>query len=189
MQKDPLASKLNGIVECDETYIGGKPRHSDMKKYFDANQFKGRGTRKTPVMVLVQRDGGAVSHPVERVDSFNLKMAILANVDSRSTIMTDEWHAYKGIGKSFKGGHRVIKHKDKQYVNGDITTNTAESYFSLLKRGVHGTFHHISKHHLHRYCDEFCFRWNNRKINDGERAESAIRGADGKRLTYKRATC
>jgi transposase-like protein len=189
MDEKTLAPTLKGTVEVDETYVGGKPRNSTRKKYYDMNQFKGRGTLKTPVMVLVQRGGGAVSHPVERVDAFNLKSAIIENVNENSTIMTDEWHAYKGIGKNFKGGHKVIKHKDKQYVNGDITTNTAESYFALLKRGVHGTFHHVSKHHLGKYCQEFQFRWNHRELNDGTRAEHAIAGAEGKRLTYKKAVC
>lgn len=70
---------------------------------------------------------------------------------------------------------------------GDVNTNTAESFFALLKRGVHGTFHHISKTHLHRYCDEFSFRWDERKVNDGQRTVDAIKGAKGKRLIYKEA--
>jgi len=189
MAEKSLAPTLKGTVEVDETYVGGKPRRSTMKQYYDPKQFRGRGTLKTPVMVLVQRGGGAVSHPVERVDAFNLKSAIIENVNENSTIMTDEWHAYRGIGKNFTGGHKVIRHKDKQYVNGDITTNTAESYFALLKRGVHGTFHHVSKHHLGKYCQEFQFRWNHRELNDGTRAEHAIAGAEGKRLTYKKVVC
>jgi len=134
MDEKTLAPTLKGTVEVDETYVGGKPRRSTMKQYYDPKQFRGRGTLKTPVMVLVQRDGGAISHPVERVDAFNLKSAILANVDSQSTIMTDDNYSYRGIGKSFKGGHKVIRHKDKQYVNGDITTNTAESYFCVTQK-------------------------------------------------------
>ncbi|RPJ79086.1 MAG: IS1595 family transposase [Alphaproteobacteria bacterium] len=189
MSEGPLADGLKGTVEVDETFVGGRPRQSVINKYYDPKQFCGHGSTKIPVMVLVERNGNAVSKPIERVDSFNLKSAIIENVNENSTIMTDEWQAYKGIGKNFKGGHKVIKHKDKIYVKGDITTNTAESYFALLKRGVHGIFHHVSKRHLNRYCQEFQFRWNHRKLNDGTRAEHAIQGIEGKRLTYKKAVC
>jgi hypothetical protein len=101
--------------------------------------------------------------------------------------MSDESHNYCGIGRYFDGGHKSVKHTAGEYVNGDISTNTAESFFALLKRGVHGTFHHVSKRHLPRYCDEFSFRWNHRKVSDGERATQAIKGAEGRRLMYKTA--
>jgi transposase-like protein len=184
MNEGPLANKLRGVVECDETYIGSSPRNSRNKQHI-----RGRGTTKIPVMVLVQRGGEAVSKPVERVDAANLKSAIRETVDRQSTIMTDEWSSYSGIGKEFAGGHHIVRHTHGEYVNGDASTNTAESYFALLKRGVHGVFHHVSKQHLDRYCQEFSFRWNHRKVNDGKRAEAAIRGADGKRLTYKKTVC
>jgi len=184
MSKGTLSNKLKGVVECDETYIGCNPRNDKHKKHT-----RGRGTTKTPVMVLVQRDGDAVSRPIERVDADTLKSAIRENVDKESMIMTDEFSSYSGIGKEFIGGHHVVKHSHGEYTRGSISTNTAESYFSLLKRGVHGTFHHISKHHLDRYCQEFAFRWNFRNVNDGTRAEAAIMGAEGKRLTYKKIIC
>jgi transposase-like protein len=194
MKEGPLAGKLNGIVECDETYIGGKPRkdknillgEKDGRK---GNPRAGRGTKKIPVMVLVERNGEAISKPIERVDAKHLQQEILKNVDTKSSIVTDEWGGYTGIGKFFAGGHKIINHHQGDYSVGDITTNTAESYFALLKRGVHGVFHHVSKHHLKRYCDEFSFRWNHRKVNDGTRAEAAIRGIEGKRLMYKKAVC
>jgi len=119
------------------------------------------------------------------VNAKTLKSAIREMVEKTSTIMTDEWKSYTDIGKDFKGGHKVIKHNDGEYVSGDISTNTAESYFALLKRGVHGTFHHISKKHLSKYCNEFSFRWNFRKVTDGFRAESAIKGIVGKSLSYR----
>jgi transposase-like protein len=194
MNEGPLAGKLNGVVECDETYIGGKPRRDKSKLLGERdcrrnNPHAGRGTKKIPVMVLVERNGEAISHPIKRVDAEHLREAILKNVDTKSAIMTDEWGGYAGIGQFFAGGHKVINHHQGDYAKGDITTNTAESYFALLKRGVHGVFHHVSKQHLNRYCDEFSFRWNHRKVNDGTRAEHAIKGADGKRLTYKKAVC
>src|SRR5271157_151603 len=106
-------------------------------------------------------------------------------VDKEATIMTDEWKSYNGIGKDFKGGHKVVNHGLGEYVNGNANTNTAESYFALLKRGVHGTFHHISKKHLSKYCNEFSFRWNNRTTTDGERTENVIKQFEGKRLQLK----
>jgi hypothetical protein len=90
------------------------------------------------------------------------------------------------LGKSFEGGHKTVNHSYGEYAYHDITTNTVESYFALLKRGVQGVFHHISKKHLHRYCDEFACRWNNRKVTDGERAVNAIKGIEGKSLPYKK---
>jgi transposase-like protein len=191
MTEGPLAGKLNGVVECDETYIGGRPRRGNKEIHIDHRRRgkRGRGTRKAAVMVLVERDGEAVSKPIVRVDAKHLQSDIRENVDRQSTIMTDEWKAYNGIGRFYIGGHRFVKHSIGEYVNGDVSTNTAESYFALLKRGVKGVFHHISKKHLKRYCNEFSFRWNHRKVNDGTRAEHAILGAEGKRLTYKKAVC
>jgi transposase-like protein len=182
MKREPLAGLLKGVVEVDETYVGSKPRKGNGRK-----NKRGRGTEKTPVMALIERSGNAVSKPIEKVNAETLKGAIREMVDDKSTIMTDEWKAYRGIGREFAGGHGVVNHGLGEYVNGDINTNTAESYFALLKRGVHGTFHHVSKHHLHRYCDEFSFRWNFRKVSDGERAMQAIKGIEGKRLLLKKS--
>jgi transposase-like protein len=181
MREDPLASLLKGVVEVDETYIGGKPRKGGDGK---PNK-RGRGTKKAPVMAMVERKGNIVSKPIENVTAKTLKSAIREAVDKKSKIITDEWGCYEGIGKEFKGGHETVNHGLKEYVRGDASTNTAESFFALLKRGVHGTFHHISKKHLPRYCNEFSFRWDNRKVNDGERTEEAVKGMEGKRLMLK----
>jgi hypothetical protein len=99
--------------------------------------------------------------------------------------MTDEWRSYHGIGKEFAGGHHVVNHGRGEYVRGDASTNEAEAFFALLKRGIVGSFHHVSKKHLDRYCDEFSFRWNHRKTTDSERTVEAIKGAEGKRLMYR----
>jgi len=171
---------LSGTVEVDETYVGGKPRKGDGKVHK-----RGRGTDKAPVLAMVERDGNAVSKPIENITAKTLKSAIKERVGGLSIIMTDELPSYNGIGDSFWGGHKTVNHGSGEYVNGDININTAESYFALLKRGVHGTFHHISKKHLGRYCDEFSFRWNHRKVTDGFRTENAIRGMSGKRLMYR----
>ena len=178
MHTEFVKDLLKGIVEVDETYVGGKPRKGDGKVHK-----RGRGTSKAPVMALVEREGNAVSRPVDHVDGKTLKAAIRELVDRDSTIMTDNYESYEGIGEDFLGGHGVVNHTEGEYVRGDASTNTAESFFALLKRGVHGTFHHVSKKHLERYCDEFSFRWNNRKVTDGERTVNAVKGMTGKRLS------
>ena len=186
MREDPLASKLTGTVEVDETYVGGKPRKG--KRDEAGNPIvnkRGRGTSKTSVMALVERGGRVRTRVVDYVDAANLKTAIRENVNSEAEVQTDELNLYEGIGREFAGGHQTVNHSRGEYARGEINTNSAESFFALLKRGVHGTFHHVSKRHLHRYCDEFSFRWDGRKVNDGERTVQAIRGAEGKRLSYR----
>lgn len=181
MAKEPLKGMLAGQMEVDETYVGGKPRKLNGEK-----AKPGRGTKKTPVVALVERDGNVRSMPVERVNAKTLKGAIRENVDRDSMILTDEWAAYKGIDKEFKHGHFTVNHGEGEYARDGAHVNTAESYFALLKRGVYGSFHHVSKHHLHRYCDEFSFRWNRRKAADADRTEDALRMSQGRRLAYKR---
>lgn len=176
MRVMPLKAVLNGTVEVDETYIGGKSRLGK----------RGRGSeRKTPVVALVERGGRMRTRPVERVSAKALKAAIRENVKTSAAIMTDEFSSYRGLGREFTGGHETVNHGERQYVRGNVHVNSAESFFALLKRGVHGTFHHVSKKHLHRYCDEFGFRWDHRKVTDGERTVAAIRGGAGKRLLYR----
>ena len=171
---------LGGTVEVDETYVGGKPRKGTGKHK------RGRGTEKTPVVVLVERNGSARAGRVNRVDGKELKGAIRAYVNKDSKIVTDELSSYAGIGKEFSGGHSTVKHGAEEFVNPDGEhTNTAESFFAILKRGHYGIFHSLSKQHLQRYCNEFAFRWNHRKVTDGERMVVAIKGAHGKRLMYK----
>jgi len=122
---------------------------------------------------------------VEHVTADNLKTAIRDNVSRGATIMTDELNLYGGIGEEFTGGHKTVNHSKGEYAKGDTNVNSGESFFALFKRGVHGTLHHVSKQHLHRYCDEFSFRWGQRAVNDGQRTVEAIRGAAGKRLVYR----
>jgi transposase-like protein len=177
MRVMPLRAALQGTVEVDETYIGGKSRLGR----------RGRGSeRKTPVVALVERGGRIRTRPVERVSAKALKSAIRQNVRKDARIMTDDFSSYHGLEREFTGGHEIVNHGEREYVRGDVHVNSAESFFALLKRGVHGTFHHVSKQHLHRYCDEFGFRWDHRKVTDGERTVAAIMGSEGKRLTYKK---
>jgi transposase-like protein len=177
MRRDPILQQLVGDVEVDETYVGGKPRDKGDNK-------RGRGTKKAAVLVLVERDGRAVARPIENVGGKTLRKAIREMVSKESRILTDEFRSYIGIGDHFDGGHATVNHSEDQFVKGDVYTNTAESFFALLKRGVMGTFHHVSKRHLARYCDEFSFRWDHRRTTDGERTVAAIQSMVGKRLLY-----
>jgi ISXO2-like transposase domain len=141
--------------------------------------------RKAPVIALVQRDGDVRTFPIQSANAASLKGAILENVDKSAKIMTDKWHAYTGIGKEFAGGHHTVNHSVFQYVRpGNIHTNTVESYFSLLKRGIVGTFHHVSRAHLVQYCGEFAFRWNYKRATDTDRTVAALKTVSGKRLFY-----
>ena len=119
-----------------------------------------------------------------RVTAENLRQVLTDNVEATSRLMTDENNAYLAIGREFKS-HETVNHSIKEYARGDVTTNTIEGYFGLLKRGINGTFHHVGPHHLHRYLAEFDFRYNARKIDDGDRTTLAITGAQGKRLMYR----
>ena len=180
MSHEEVKSKLRGIVEVDETYVGGKQenRPLDMRR-------RGVMPRKVPVMALVQRNGKVKTFPIKSASANTLKSAIIENVEKKAKIITDRWHAYTGIGKEFSGGHHTVNHSVSQYVRpGNIHTNTVESYFSLLKRGIMGTFHHISKEHLGQYCGEFAFRWNYKNATDTERAFAALVSTKGKRLVY-----
>lgn len=178
MRQEPLASILRGTVEVDETYVGGKPRLP--------REAREKWTSKAPVVALVERDGRARAFPVERVTANSLGGVLLKNVELNARVVTDEHAGYKMVAPFFRGGHATVNHSKGEYARGDVTTNTVESFFSLLKRGVYGTFHHVSKQHLHRYCDEFAFRWSTRKMGDARRVQEALRGAEGRRLTYKR---
>lgn len=180
--------KLSGIVEADETYVGGKPRWKAGINKATGKRFTGRGTKKTPVFAVVERGGEVRLSKLDRITAPKLIPAIWDVVDqTNTTIVTDELGAYNGVGRRVSGGHKTVKHSAGQYVdgvNGEVHSNTAESVFSLIKRGLIGTFHSVSKAHLPRYLNEFEFRWNTRFMDDGERVVQAIRQAEGKRLTY-----
>ena len=134
---------------------------------------------------LVERDGRVKSMQVERVTSKNLKSIIRENVETTSTVMTDDFSSYKGLNKEFYQ-HKVIRHSRGVYSRpGGIHTNTIEGYFSILKRGIVGVYEHVGKQHLDKYLAEFDFRYNARKITDGERTIMALKCVEGKRLTYK----
>jgi transposase-like protein len=138
------------------------------------------------VLGIVERNGRVHRRVVANVTGKTLKTAIRECVDKSARIMTDEFNAYNGLNREF-AGHEFVSHNAKEYVRGDVTTNTVESSFALIKRGLTGIYHAVSKKHLHRYLGEFDFRWNTRNLNDGERTALAIESASGKRLDYQ--TC
>jgi transposase-like protein len=175
---DSVTDPLKGDVEVDETYVGGKPRYKGQSK-------RGRGTNKQPVVALVERQGSVKTKPVANVTGKTLKKIITDNVCPTSRIITDENPSYNGIGAQYKGGHESVCHSAKEYVRGDIHSNTVESFFALVKRGLNGIYHAVSKEHLHRYLSEFEFRYNHRELEDGERTIKAIQASEGKRLLYK----
>ncbi len=182
MQEQPLAGVLQGRVEVDETYVGGKLSN---KHAWERRKLKYSGPEgKVPVVALVERDGNVRSHVLANVGGGTLRKTIRQHVHQDSTIITDQHGAYMGIGTYFEGGHESVNHSQGEFARGEFNTNTVESFFATLKRGVNGTFHHVSKEHLPKYVDEFAFRWNARKMKDSERRDAVIKGAEGKRLTY-----
>lgn len=173
--------KLTGTVEVDETYVGGKPRYKGVSR-------RGRGTTRTPVFAAVERNGKIRRRVVANVTGETLKEAIRDEVNTQARVITDDFPAYRGIGSEYQGGHDCVAHMTREYVRGDVHTNTAESSFSLVKRGIMGVYHNVSKDYLHRYLWQFDFIWNNRYLNDGERTAQLIRVTEGKRLMYKAPT-
>lgn len=183
MSKEPVAGLLKGTVEADETYIGGKERNKHKNKRTEGTQ--GRSTKtKVPVAILVERGGNVRAKKVDATDAKTLKNHIRENVDISARIMTDEWQSYTGLNGEY-ASHETVDHGRGEYVRGDVYTNTAESWVALLKRGIVGTFHHVSEQHLGRYVNEFGFRWNHRKSSDVERMKAALKGSEGKRLYYR----
>jgi transposase-like protein len=165
-----------GTVEADATFVGRKP---------GTKVRRGAG-HMNPVLSLVERDGSVRSFHVPNVRGDTLRTIIASHVSRDAHYMTDEARAFTEIGWNF-ASHGSVKHSEDEYVRGHIHTNTIEGYFSILKRGIYGVYQHVSEAHLQRYLAEFDFRYSNRErlgIDDVQRAEIALKGAKGKRLTY-----
>jgi transposase-like protein len=187
--RDGSTALLGGggsIVEADETFMAPKKGEKSVRA----------GHHRSKVVSLVSREGKTRSFHVASVDGDNLRPILLANIAQDSHLMTDGASHYRKIGKDF-GLHEWTNHTQKEYakpskVDGvSAHSNTVESYFGILKRGIVGTYHHVSEAHLQRYVDEFDFRFSNRKsqgVNDVERAELLLKGVVGKRLTYETIT-
>lgn len=183
MSQPSFTEKLRGVVEADETYVGGKRRNEGKP---------GRPSvysHKQKVFSIVKRDGDVRSFHVERVTAENLIGILRKQVDKGGIIMTDSFASYDGVGIRF-GAHYTVDHSKGEYsrrVPGApaIHTNTIEGVFSILKRGLTGVYHQVGSHHLHRYLSEFDFRYNARKIDDTQRTLLAISQAEGKRLQLR----
>ena len=170
----------NEPVEVDETFWGNNGKQAPGARSYH---------HKMKVVSLVERNGEKRSYHVANISPQTLRPILNAQIAAKARLMTDDAGVYQKIGKDF-ASHDVVNHSAKEYSRGDVTTNTVESSFAILKRGLYGTFHHVSEHHLQRYVTEFDFRWNTRTklgFSDVERAEVALKNIGGKRLTYRRA--
>ena len=175
---DPIGGP-NKVVEADETWVGGKAK----------NRAFGPPPTKEPVFALVEREGKVRSFHVPAVNARTLRPILVTHADRGSYLMTDEAGAYVRVGREFSG-HGTVNHSINEYVRGGFWyTNTAENYFSIFKRGITGVYQHVSQKHLKRYLGEFDFRYNERVglgVSDAERMDIALKGIEGKRLTYRR---
>ncbi len=180
------AGKLSGTVEIDETFIGGKERNKHESKKLKM----GRGfTGKTAVMGLRERGGRTLAMTIKGTDKQTLQNAIMDNVEVGSTLITDEHAGYAGMG-GVLFQHETVNHIGGEYRRGAISTNSIESVWAVLKRGIYGVYHQVSAKHLGRYVDEVSFRLNagNVKEHTLARLDSFVDAVDGKRLTYARLT-
>jgi len=173
-------------VEADETFVGSTKKARQRRKRFPHTKQK-RGMKDAQKVVsLVHRGGEIRSFKVDRVNSSTVQDILFRNVDRNSYLMTDEASHYKSVGEEFQA-HKWVVHSRDEYARGfGIHINTLEGYFSIFKRGMKGVYQHCDEKHLQRYLCEFDFRYNHRKITDAERANKALEGISGKRLTYRR---
>ena len=195
---DPTPPPMGGkdkVIEADETYIGNKisVKKRRNSSYVRRNPdgklervFPKRGaSNKYTVVSLIERGGNVRSFHVDRATRANIREILVRNADRKSRLMTDESKLYIKAGYEC-ARHESVNHGRKEYVRGDVYTNTIEGYYSIFKRGMIGTYQHCGESHLQRYVTEFDFRYNGRKLNDNERRDAALRGIEGKRLTYRR---
>lgn len=178
----------SGIVEADETYFG-KVEEPMLTRTsgvpFKTGKPRGGPANKRAILSLLERGGEVRSFHIERADKVTVTGLVNANISEEARLMTDESRLYRGAKVA---SHESVRHAADEYVRGDVTTNTVESYFSVFKRGMRGTYQHCKEKHLHRYLAEFDFRYNNRSklgVEDKARAIKAVVGAKGKRLTYR----
>lgn len=176
----PAAGPLGGAgtpVEVDETYWGNVGKQAPGARGY---------AHKMKVVSLVERNGQKRSYHVANVNAETLRPILTQQIEAKTHLMTDEAKVYKKLGKDFSR-HSSVNHSAGEYARGKVNTNTVESSFALLKRGLYGTFHNVSEQHLQRYATEFDFRWNNRSalgVDDNARAVNLLKGISGKRLMY-----
>lgn len=183
----PMGGK-GKVVEADETYFGELPEHkAPIRNNPDRPKF-GPG-HKRAIVSLVERGGEVRSFYAGKATVIEVSKIVRENIDRETRLHTDESMVYRKVGREF-AAHERVNHGQKEYARGDVTTNTIESFFSVFKRGMRGTYQHCDERHLHRYLAEFDFRYNNREaleVNDNMRTVRALKGISGKRLTYQQA--
>lgn len=180
-QQKCLKTKLDGVIQADESFVGGKNknRHADKK----VQNAQVRSVKdKTPVLEVVKAGGDLHLTVVKDTKATILKPLIENMVSQGSIVVTDEWTGYQGL--SDHCAHVVLNHKDEEYVRSAFHTNSIENFWSLLKRGIYGIYHQVSPKHLNRDCDEFAYRYNSRKAGSTERFDVSLKKIGG-RLTYK----
>lgn len=179
-----FGGKLSGEVEIDETFIGGKARNMHKEKRERVVTGTG-GKDKVPVLGMVEREGNVRLFVVDNRRKKLLQKQVHEHVEAGAAIFTDELQSYQGLENDFQ--HQVINHAI-EYANGNVHTNTLENFWSLLKRGLHGTYISVEPFHLFRYLDEQAYRYNSRKLNDAERFSGVMSQIVGRRLTYQELT-
>jgi len=186
MTQEPLSSKLEGIVEIDETWIDQKMRRGRTKEEKAANK-RNKNANKASVVSVLQRNGNVYSRHVRHVTAANLRPMIDEMVHPEARVMTDSSTVLKGLLMDRQ--HDQVNHTKNEYVRYEdgvcITTNSVEGYFGLLKRGINGIYHHVGQQHLHRYLTEFDYRYNSRKETDSMRTVQALKSTTGKRLILR----
>jgi transposase-like protein len=190
MSQEPLSSKLAGVIEIDETYVGGKfrIRHPQAVKPGERARDRAQAyANKAAVVSVLQRGGRVQSQHVQKVTAENLRPIVEQMVAEDAHVMTDSSTVLAGALKTRK--HDQVNHRADEYVRYEngvcITTNSIEGFFATLKRGINGVYHHVGKQHLHRYLSEFDFRYNSRMEKDGDRTLLALYGVNGKRLMLR----
>lgn len=182
VKNENFLAPMDGVVEVDDTYIGGKEKNKHASKRIKGTQGRSLKT-KEPVIGMVERETGKVkAEQVERVDRSTVEQKLLRHVNVGSRVISDEWKAYKKLKEFYT--HESVNHRRKEYVRGDVHTNTIEGFWAILKRSIYGIHHFVTAKHLQRYINEQAFRYNNR----GDHASMfhlLLSNTGGKKLSYR----
>lgn len=178
-----IKEQMQGVIEVDETYIGGKAANKHKHVRTELIKNGTGGANKSGVLGILERNGEVRTFMLNKYDGATIQPIIRDNVAWGNSIVTDGHSAYKDLNKIYY--HTIVNHGKDEFVIGKMHTNSIEGFWSLLKRGIHGIYHQVSPKHLHRYCDEFAYRYNSRKVKDNVRFAHTILNAECKPLRYK----